>query len=247
MMRALVRAAINNPVAVHLGTLALCAAGLLVGLSMPREVFPVFTMDRVQISAVLPGASSMDVERLVTLPIEEALAGTEGLERISSTSRESLCQVNLEVARDTETAEFLDEVRSRIQSGGLRLPDECETPSVRELRTAFPAIAVAVHGEVDDGVLRDAARELQADLREFPGVGQVDVYGEREPRLWVEVDPDALAKYRLSLAEVRASIGSVVRDMPAGTCAPAASLQRPRNACKENWGGCVLAAHRRNG
>ena len=94
--------------------------------------------------------------------------------------------------------------------------EECETPGVRELRTSFPAIAVAVHGEVDDGVLRDAARELQAELREFPGVGQVNVYGEREPRLWVEVEPDALAKYRLSLAEVRAAIGGVVRDMPAG-------------------------------
>ncbi|MCH2103315.1 MAG: efflux RND transporter permease subunit [Planctomycetes bacterium] len=216
MMRALVRAAIENPVAVHLGTLAMCAAGLLVGLSMPREVFPVFTMDRVQISAVLPGASPTDVERLVTLPIEEALAGTDGLDRISSISREGLSQVTLEVARDADTAEFLDEVRSRVQSGALRLPDECETPSVRELRTSFPAIAVAVHGEVDDGVLRDAARELQSELREFSGVGQVDVYGEREPRVWIEVEPDALAKYRLSLSEVRAAIAGVVRDMPAG-------------------------------
>jgi len=216
MMRALVRAAIRNPVAVHLGTLALCAAGLLAAFSMPREVFPVFTMDRVQVMAVLPGASPTDVERLVTLPIEEALAGMDGMERISSVSRESLSQVTLEVLRGTETAEFLDEVRSRIQSGGLRLPEECETPRVKELRTEFPAIAVAVHGEVEDGVLRSAAQDLQADLREFPGVGQVDVYGARDPRLWVEVDPDALAKYRIGLPEVRAAIAEVVRDLPAG-------------------------------
>ena len=217
MMRALVRAAIRNPVAVHLGTLALCAAGLLTGLSMPREVFPVFDMDRIQVSAILPGASPVDVERLVTLPIEEALAGADGLGRISSVSRESLCQVTLEVARGADTSEFLDEVRSRVQSGALRLPEESENPSVKELKTEFPAIAIAVHGSVDDGVLRDAAKELQAELRDFPGVGQVDVYGEREPRLWVEVDPDALAKYRLSLAEVRASIGGVVKDLPAGS------------------------------
>jgi len=216
MMRVLVRAAIKNPVAVHLGTLAVCTAGLLVGLSMPREVFPVFTMDRVQVTAFLPGASPVDVERLVTMPIEEALAGTDGMERISSVSRESLCRVTLEVERGAETSEFLDEVRSRVQSGSLRLPDECETPSVRELRTEFPAIAVAVHGEVDEGVLRSAAQDLQAELREFPGVGQVDVYGARDPRLWVEVDPDALAKYRIGLPEVRAAIAEVVRDLPAG-------------------------------
>ena len=217
MMRVLIRAAIRNPVAVHLGTFALCIAGLLVGLSMPREVFPVFTMERVQIMAVLPGASPVDVERLITMPIEEALAGTDGMARISSISRESIAEITLEVTRGTEVAEFLDEVRARVQSGALRLPAECEPPSVRELRTEFPALAVAVHGEVDEGVLRRAAKDLQATLREFPGVGQVQVYGAREPRLWVEVDPDALAKYRIGLPEVRAAIAGAVRDLPTGT------------------------------
>ena len=138
MVRVLIRGAVRNPVAVHLGTFALCIAGLLVGLSMPHEVFPVFTMERVQIMAVLPGASPVDVERLITMPIEEALAGTDGMARISSISRESIAEVTLEVARGTEVAEFLDEVRARVQSGAPRLPAACEPPSVRELRTEFP-------------------------------------------------------------------------------------------------------------
>ena len=106
MMRVLIRAAIRNPVAVHLGTFALCIAGLLVGLSMPREVFPVFTMERVQIMAVLPGASPVDVERLITMPIEEALAGTDGMARISSISRESIAEVTLEVADSSDQRMF---------------------------------------------------------------------------------------------------------------------------------------------
>ena len=215
-MRTLIRAAIKNPVAVHLGTLALCGAGLLVGLSLPREVFPVFSVDRVQVMAVLPGASPVDVERLVTLPVEDALAGTDGLGRMSSVSSESLSKVTLELTRGTDSAVFLDEVRSRIQSGGLRLPEECETPSVRELRAEFPAIAVAVHGDVGQAELRANAEDVQAELQEFPGVRRVDVYGDREPRLWVEVDPEALARYGTTLAEVRAAIGGLMRELPAG-------------------------------
>ena len=216
MIRAIIRAAIRNPVAVHLGTLALCGAGLMSGLNMPREVFPVFSVDRVQVTAVLPGASPIDVERLVTLPVEEALAGTDGLDRMSSVSGESLSTVTLELLRGADSATFLDDVRSRIQSGALRLPEECESPSVRELRTEFPAIAVAVHGAVGQAALRESAEEVQAELQEFDGVRRVDVYGDREPRLWVEVDPEALARYSLSLAEVRTVIAGVMRELPAG-------------------------------
>jgi multidrug efflux pump subunit AcrB len=216
VIRAIIRAAIRNPVAVHLGTLALCAAGLLVGFSMPREVFPVFSVDRVQVTAVLPGASPVDVERLVTLPMEDALAGADGLDRMSSVSSESLSIVTLELTRGSDSAEFLNEVRSRIQSGGLRLPEECETPSVKELRTEFPAIAVAVSGSVGQAALRESADEVQSELQEFLGVRRVDVYGNRDPRLWVEVEPEALARYGLTLEEIRAAIGAVMRELPAG-------------------------------
>ena len=73
MIRALARAAVDNPVTVNLATLTLAAAGLLAYFSMPREVFPNFALGSITVTTLYPGAAPEDVERLVTLPIEDQL------------------------------------------------------------------------------------------------------------------------------------------------------------------------------
>ncbi len=81
MIRFLVRAAVHNPVAIHLATLAVVAAGVLAYFSMPREVFPEFALGTVTVTTVYPGASPDDVEKLVTLKIEDELEGIDGIEQ----------------------------------------------------------------------------------------------------------------------------------------------------------------------
>ena len=80
MIRALARASVKNPVAVNLAMLALVLSGVVVYRRMPREVFPDFSLNQVEVFTVFPGAAPEDVERLVTVPIEEAIEGVDGLD-----------------------------------------------------------------------------------------------------------------------------------------------------------------------
>ncbi len=217
MIRAIARFSVKNSIGVNLSVMAVIAGGVVAYLGMPREVFPEFSMDQVVVTTPYPGASPEDVERLVTLPIEEQLEGIDDLREMFSQSQESLSIVTLKIESRADTQRFLEEVRSRVQSGDLDLPVEAEEPFVREIRAEFPVIAVFVYGNASEVVMRDIARDQERALEQMDGVSSVQVTGVREPRVWVEVDPLALERYGLALADVGAAVEGRVRSTPLGS------------------------------
>ncbi|MED6335310.1 MAG: efflux RND transporter permease subunit [Planctomycetota bacterium] len=217
MIRAIVRAAVRNPVAVNLGALGLCSLGVLAYTAMPREVIPILSRQSVSVMTFYPGASAEDVERLVTLPIEDQLAGLDDMEEMLSTSQEGFSTITLSTSRSTDIARFLDDVRARVQSGDLELPADAEEPAARELRTELPVIAVYVYGWADEDALRHLAEEHQRLLEDIEGVSSVRITGVRHPRLWIEVDPLALERYGLTLAALGRAVEGRSRDLPLGS------------------------------
>jgi multidrug efflux pump subunit AcrB len=217
MIRALARAAVANPVAINLGTLVLCLAGLFTWQSMPREVFPVFTMNQVRVATVYPGATPEDVERLVTRPLEDAVEGIEGLTELYSTSREGYSTLLLELSEETDAGTFIEEVRTAVNRGDLNLPAEVEAPEVREMKSEFPVIAVFIYGWLPEAELHQVAEDHRRRLEGIEGVSRIVVEGLREPRLWIEVERLALERFGLTLADVGRVVNAGSRDAPLGS------------------------------
>ena len=217
MMRAIVRMAVQNPVAANLGVLALVVAGVFYYLRTPREVFPDFSLGIIEIQVPFPGASPEDVERLITDPVEELLAEMADVQEVSSSSQENLVRIELTLNRGSEMDDVLREVREALDSGDLELPEETEEPIVRERQTVFPVINVQLFGEAPWPVMHEVARELRRDLSDIDGVRQVMVFGDRDPEVWVEVREEALEQYGLTLAQVSNAVVSRLADVPLGS------------------------------
>ncbi len=217
MIHALARFSVRNPVAVNLATITVVFAGLLTYLGMPREVFPDFSLGTVTVTTVFPGASPEDVERLVTLPIEERIEGTRGLKEMTSRSQEGTSLITLTVHDDVDVSRFVDDVRAEVLSGELELPDEAEDPIVAEAKSEFLVIGVYVYGYGSETELRDIADRHKRALEKIPGVSQVLMNGALEPRIWVEVDPIGLERHGLSLDAVGNAVGSRSTNAPLGS------------------------------
>ncbi|MDG1498342.1 MAG: efflux RND transporter permease subunit [Planctomycetota bacterium] len=215
MIRFLVRAAVHNPVAIHLATLAVVAAGVLAYFSMPREVFPEFALGTVTVTTVYPGASPDDVEKLVTLKIEDELEGIDGIEQTSSRSLEGISMVTLKIDGDRVMSEFLDDVRAAM-SRDLEFPDEVEDPIVKDIKSEFPVIAVFVYGTASEADLRVEAERHKRAIEEIDGVSQVVMNGPRDPELWIEVDPLSLERHGLTLGDIGNLVSLRSRDIPLG-------------------------------
>ncbi len=217
MFRAFARLSVSNSVAVHLATLLVVVSGLAAYFGMPREVFPEFSLGTVTVTTFFPGAAPEDVERLVTLPIEERLEGLDGLDDETSLSQEGVSTITLKLQRGVDEGRFLDDVRAAVQSGDLELPPDVDDPVVREVKSEFPVIGFYVYGHADEAELRRIAEEQRRELEQIDGVARVLVQGAREPRIWVEVDPRALERHSLSLGAVRAAIAARANDVPSGS------------------------------
>ena len=216
MIRFLVRAAVTNPVTVHLATLAVVAAGFLAYFGMPREVFPAFSLGTATITTFYPGASPEDVESLVTLKIEDEVEGIDGLDALRSVSREGVSVVTLEVEERYPMGTFLDDLRAAM-ARDLDFPDEAEEPEIREIKAEFPVIAVFVYGTATEEVMRREAERHERGIEAIAGISSVVLSGPRDPELWIEVDPAALATYGLDLARIGAVVGARARDVPLGS------------------------------
>ncbi|MEM7306952.1 MAG: efflux RND transporter permease subunit [Planctomycetota bacterium] len=217
MIAAIARFAVRNPVAVNLATITVVLAGVATYFGMPREVFPDFSLGTVTVSTLYPGAAPEDVERLVTLPIEEKVEGIDGVKEMTSRSQEGLSTITLTVHKGEDMSRFVDDVRAAILSGDLELPEEAEDPIVDELKSEWLVIGVFLYGYASEAELRELAQRHKRELEKIDGVSQVRIQGALEPRIWVEVDPRALERHGLALEDVGLAVGARARSSPLGT------------------------------
>jgi len=212
----LIEFAIRNPLIVNLLLALVLLAGVQSWYAMPREMFPTVEQDKVNIRTLFEGASPEEVERQVTLPIEQEIDGLADIEVISSTSNEGNSSILVELHSGADMDDFLRKAQNALDQVD-DLPEEAEEPELSRLETRFPVISVSLYGEIARGRLYQIAEQIKDELIEIPGVASVGVAGDREWELWVVVDPQRLAARGVALAELARALRQNLRDLPGGT------------------------------
>lgn len=220
-MNFLARVLTNAPLVNILFTVVL-TMGALAYWQMPREQDPEINFNWVNIATVLPGASTADVERLVTDPLEDALRKVQDVRYVTSSSRESASNILVRF-RDIDSRTFdkrISDLRREVQNAAdTELPEAAESPFILEVTTSngFPTALVVVVGQAGDEAQWRIARSVKQDLARLNGVDQVQDFGLPEPELVVEFDPNALAARGLRPSDVSDSLRGTFNDTSAGT------------------------------
>ena len=175
----LIRFSIDNPLITNLMLLLVLVAGVTSWYAMPQEMFPVIELDRIVITTEFKGAAPAEVERQVTLPIEEEFESEADIDTIMSTSSEGLSSIVIKLKPGSDVDAFLDDARSIIDRV-TDLPTDAEQPEVRRQQTRFPVISMAVYGDVPAETLYDTADAIKRRLLAIPGVASAQPAGIRE-------------------------------------------------------------------
>ena len=195
--------------------------GYVMAGRMNREAFPEVNFDMVSIRTIYPGGSPDDLEQLVTIPIEKKLRVVDGLDKVRSYNIEN---VSVVVAYIDDKApnkkRIVQDIRDAVDLVE-NLPQGAQTPIVEEITTdTMPAIDIAVFGKTD-GVtyrqLRETADELEDYLYDVEGVAEVESFGLLDQEYLVEVDPDALQRYRIGMNTVINTLKNRNVDLPGGS------------------------------
>ncbi|MEN8369708.1 efflux RND transporter permease subunit [Acinetobacter bereziniae] len=212
---------ILRPVATTLLMLALLFSGFLVWRLLPVSALPQVDYPIIQVYTFQPGANPDTVQRTITAPLEREMGKIAGLKQMSSSSSVGASVITLQFELSAELGVVEQEVQSAFSTASNKLSSDLPTPPVyRKVNPAdVPVITLAISSDtlplttVYDMVDTRVAQKLS----QLTGVGMVSLAGGQRPAIRVQMNPAALASYKMSAEQVRTAIQSANANQPKGS------------------------------
>jgi CzcA family heavy metal efflux pump len=186
----------------------LAGVGLVAGWTAPRDTFPEFAPPIVEIQAEAPGFSSLDVEQLVLTPLERALAGVPGVERLRSTAAPGLAVVSVVFGYGRGPDRCRQLVMERVALARSQLPAGVEPAVAPPTSSLSFLLAVGLSGEASSPMaLRDLAEwTIRPRLLAVRGVANVVVYGGRVREVQLRTTPERLVAAHVTIDDVESAV-----------------------------------------
>ncbi|WP_102348577.1 efflux RND transporter permease subunit [Bacillus sp. Marseille-P3661] len=185
---------------------------------IPKQEIPDVASPAALITTLNPGASSSEIEKLVTTPIEAEISVINGISKLESTSVSNLSIVTVEFESDVDTDKVFDLVRQKIDSVESELPEGALESEIDTELTDTPAVILSFSGEqYDQEQLEEYAETFQRKLRLVDGIRKTEVEGGVDKQIVVDVDFKKLDSYQLSMDDVLTVLSGQNINIPSGS------------------------------
>lgn len=209
---------VKRPVTTAMVFLAVLLFGLVSLQKLPLDIMPKMELPTLTVITVYPGASAEEVEQQVSKPLEAVLSGTENLKEINSSSKENVSFVSLEFKWGANINEASNSARDLIELVKSRLPDGAESPVIFKINSSM--MPVLVYGitakENYKGIEKIIEDKIASPIRKVDGVGTVIYLGQPTREIKVNVDPNKLEAYNLSISHISTILKAENITIPGG-------------------------------
>lgn len=212
-------AALKNKNSIYILTILLSFYGLFSYIGMPRELFPEVVIPNILITTPYPGNSPVDIENLVTRPIEKELKSLKNVKKLSSASYEDMSLIVVEFNTDIEVKQALQDTKDKVDKALSELPDDLPSdPSVEDIDFAdFPILNVNLSGDYGLDDLKHFAEELQDRFESLPEISEADIKGIDEREIKINVDLHKMEASGIAFKDIETAIGDENVTVSAGT------------------------------
>ena len=205
-MRKLIAYFIKHSVAVNVIVIAFLIFGGVGAYKLNSSFFPLVDSKNISINVTYPGASPQEVEEGIILKIEDNLKGLNGVDRVTSTSRENSGNINVEIEKGKNIDFMLLEVKNAVDRVPT-FPVGMEPLIVSKLEALRPTITFSISGNnIPLATLKQIGRQVENDLRGIDGISQIQITGYPEEEIEIAINETNLLAYNLSFAEVSQAI-----------------------------------------
>ena len=191
---AITRFALTRPVTLCMLFLSLLVFGLIASRMLPLEKFPGIDIPEIYVHVPYPNATPSETERLITRPVEEALATVTGIKKMRSFSKEDGADISLEFNWEEDINTKSIEVRERLDNMRHLLPRDVERVMVYQFNTSdMPIFQLRISSERDLAMAYDLLeRVIKRPLERVPGVSKVELYGVDKRQVTIRLDPQRM-------------------------------------------------------
>ena len=213
------KTAIEKPVTTALIFVAVIVIGLFSLSRLPIDQFPEMDPPYITVMTTYAGASASEIETNVTKIIENSLTSVDGLKELTSSSRDNMSVVSLELEWGTDRDEASNDIRSFIDMIKSNLPEGCSSPVMFKLNSSLmPIIQYSVMArESYPGLEKIMNDEVVPQLNRIDGIGSVSVSGAPDRYVYIDIDQAKLDAYSLSLEQVANAISVNNLNLSSGT------------------------------
>ncbi len=216
-MRSLISLSIKRPVLTSVIVIVFLLLGIKAFFDLPVQLLPKVDIPIVVVRTVYPGASPLEVERLITKPIEDALKRLENLSSMVSYSKEGISIVVLRFDYDVDITKATLDVSTILKQIAPLFPEDAKEPSVSKVDiNASPFLVVGISGKNLAEIKRIVDNKIVPDLLRIEGLADINVYGPPDKEILIRLYPIVTSKYGISITKLFDVVKSAVGVRPAG-------------------------------
>ncbi|MCF6184258.1 MAG: efflux RND transporter permease subunit [Bacteroidales bacterium] len=203
--------AINNKATVLVITAIIFLAGINSYNSMPNEAFPEVVMPEIFVTTIYPGNSALDMEKLVTRPIEKEINKISGVDKIISTSKDGFSSIQVKFTTDFTPDEALQKVKDKVDvvKSDKDFPKDLPAdPDVQALNLSekMPIMNVNLSGDFSLEQLKEYAEYLEDEIEKLPEISGVDIKGIQDKEVEIAVDLNKLEGLQLNFNDIAQAV-----------------------------------------
>lgn len=210
--------AVKSPVGTSLIFIGIVLIGIMFYRQLPVDLLPEMDVNMVSVMTSYPGAGAEDVETNVTRPLEDILNSTENIKHITSTSKDNISVIMLEFNWGSDMTTIMNDIRDKVDLIKSSLPDGVSDPMLLKFSTDMVPVLMlsATADESSDALYKILDDQIANPLNRVKGVGTVSISGAPQREVQVNVSPEKLEAYNISLEQIAQKIAAENINVPAG-------------------------------
>ncbi len=199
---------LKNKTTVYILTGLLVFFGIFSYNRMPRELMPEVVIPFIFIQTVYPGNSPVEIENLITRPIEKELKGMQGIKEISSGSYQDISTIWVEFNTNISIQQALQDTKDRVDKAKSELPNDLDSdPLVMDINfSEFPILNVNLSGDFSMRDLKRYAEILQDEFESLREISEARIRGVEEREIQIDVDPHKLDAVGLTFEDIALAV-----------------------------------------
>ena len=213
----LTKLALKRPVTIVLCLITIAFFGIQSLLGAKVELTPEMELPMLVIGTVYPGAAPEDINDLVVMKQEDAIASLDGVDTVTAYSQENMGLVMIQYEYGTNMDTAYINLKKALDGIGNDMPDDADEPIILELDlNSQPSITLSVNGTTDENMYTYVDNHIVPRLEKLSSVGEVSIAGGQKSYIRVELIPEKLEQYHLNMSAVAQLVGAADYTIPAG-------------------------------
>ncbi len=216
MIKNIIRFALEKPILNYILLLFIFMLSIFSYINIPKEIFPVSSLNTISIKGVYPGASSDMLDLMAVDKIEDDLINLSEADKITTTVKSDFFNINITLKSGNNVSDVIADVKDIVSKIKSDLPSDMNEPTVSEIKLSIPLITVSISSNKSTKELLKITKDVRSKLSKLTDLSQLSIWQDSQNQLLITFDENKINAYGLNKQLVVQTISQMSSIFPAG-------------------------------